>query len=255
MSKRPPLGKFALAGKRSREHQLLDRKQCERDCRDLLSLVGKNSSLAVSSSSGQDTPSHNERYAARVASAEKARLSVDTNIRAHDGITDVAKKNVFDGDVGKPKPTSELDAVDEESDSGTEDDVDAYDSSGSSGSSGGGARMRSERAARDAAPLLVSLPVPDVIGKVVQEFFSCCVDTYCRSVDDQTSPRQLCINCNSIAHLACCENLVFQNPVDMEFVVTVGDFTRAAKSQIRATPKSQHGTLFFCFLYGKYQGR
>jgi hypothetical protein len=44
------------------------------------------------------------------------------------------------------------------------------------------------------------------------------------------------------------ENLVFQNPVDMEFVVTVGDFTRAAKSWIRATPKSQHGTLFFCFI-------
>jgi hypothetical protein len=44
------------------------------------------------------------------------------------------------------------------------------------------------------------------------------------------------------------ENLVFQNPVDMEFVVTVGDFTRAAKSRIRATPKSQHGTLFFCFI-------
>jgi hypothetical protein len=34
----------------------------------------------------------------------------------------------------------------------------------------------------------------------------------------------------------------------MEFVVTVGDFTRAAKSRIRATLKSQHETLFFCFL-------
>ena len=232
MSKRPPLGKLALAGKRNHERQLLDREQRECDRRDLLSLVGKNSSLAVSSCSGQDTPSRNERYAARVASAEKARL----NIRAH-GITDVAEKIVFDGDGGKPKPlTSELDAVDEES-----------DSSGSSGSSGGGARMRSERAARDAAPL-VTLPVPDVIGKVVPEFFSCCVDTYCRSVDDQTSPRQLCINCICIAHLACSEKLIFQNPVDMEFVVTVGDFTRAAKSRIRATPKSQHGTFFFCFL-------
>ena len=56
------------------------------------------------------------------------------------------------------------------------------------------------------------------------------------------------MNCNGLAHLACCENLVFQNPVDMEFVASVGDFTRAAKSRIRATPKSQHGTLFFCFL-------
>ena len=156
MSKRPPLGKLALAGKRNHERQLLDREQRECDRRDLLSLVGKNSSLAVSSSSGQDTPSRNERYAARVASAEKARLSIDTNIRVH-GITDVAEKIVFDGDGGKPKPTSELDAVDEESDSGTEDDADADDSSGSSGSSGGGARMRNERAARDAVPL-VTLP-------------------------------------------------------------------------------------------------
>ncbi len=38
MSKRPPLcttGKIALAGKRNPERQLLDRKQRERDCRDL----------------------------------------------------------------------------------------------------------------------------------------------------------------------------------------------------------------------------
>jgi hypothetical protein len=34
----------------------------------------------------------------------------------------------------------------------------------------------------------------------------------------------------------------------MEFVVTVKDFTRAAKSQIRATLKSQNGNLFFCLL-------
>ena len=177
MSKRPPLGKLALAGKRNRERQLLDRERRERDRRDLLSLVGKNSSLAISSCRGQDTPSHNERYAARVASAEKARLSsppaaavvasVDINIRAH-GITDVVEKIVFDGDHdgGKPKPTFELDAVDEESDSGTEDDADADDSSGSSGSSGGGARMRAEGAARDAAPLVTLPPVPDVIGKL-----------------------------------------------------------------------------------------
>jgi len=158
MSKRPPLGKLALAGKRNHERQLLDCEQREHDRRDLLSLVGKNSSLAVSSStSGQGTPSRNERYAARVASAEKARpssppaavvvASVDTNIRAH-GITDVVEKIVFDGDGGQPPKTSfELDAVDEESDSGTEqDDADADDSMGSSGSSGGGARMRAERA-------------------------------------------------------------------------------------------------------------
>jgi len=146
-------------------------------------MVGKNSSLAVSSCSGQGTPSRNERYAARVAIAEKARLNVDillagvsTDICVH-GITDIAEKIVFDGDGGKPKPpTSELDVVDEESDSGTEDDVDADDSLGSSGSSGGGARMRSERAARDAA--LVTLPVPDVIVEVVPECFSRYLFTY-----------------------------------------------------------------------------
>jgi hypothetical protein len=176
MLKRPPLGttgKLELAGKPNRAHQLLDREQRERNRRDLLSLVGKNSSLAVSSCSGQGTPSCNERYAACVASTEKAFLNADlllagvsTDIRAH-GITDVTEKIVFDGDGGKPIPlTSELDAVDEESDSGTEDDADANDLSGSSGSSGGGARMRSERAARDAAAL-VTLPIPDVIVEVV----------------------------------------------------------------------------------------
>ena len=35
MSKRPPLGKLGLAGKRIRERQLLDREQRERDHRDL----------------------------------------------------------------------------------------------------------------------------------------------------------------------------------------------------------------------------
>ena len=109
MLKRPPLGKLSLASKRGRARQLLDREQRERDRRDLLSSVGKNSSLAASSCSGQDTPSRNERYAARVASIEKARLNADADIlRAH-GITDVAEKNVFDGEGGKPKsPTSEL---------------------------------------------------------------------------------------------------------------------------------------------------
>ncbi len=106
----------------------LDREQRERNRRDLLSLVGKNSSLAISICSGQDAPSRKERYAARIASAEKAHLNVNllsTDIHAH-CITDVVEKIVFDGVGGKPKPpTSELDAVDEESDSGTEDDADA----------------------------------------------------------------------------------------------------------------------------------
>ena len=129
MSKRPPLGttgKLALAGKCSRARQLLDREQRERNHRDLLSLVGKNSSLAVSSGSGQGTPSRDERYAARIASAEKdclnvALSAVSTDICAQ-GITNVAKKIVFDGDGGT------LDAAD----LGIDDDDDANDSSSSS---------------------------------------------------------------------------------------------------------------------------
>ena len=53
MSRRPPLvttGKLALAGKHNCAHQLLDHEQHEHDCRDLLSLVGKNSSLATCNS-------------------------------------------------------------------------------------------------------------------------------------------------------------------------------------------------------------
>jgi len=58
-------------------------------------------SLAVSSGSGQGTPSLDEEYAAHVASTEKAHLNValsavSTDIRAQ-GITDVAEKIVFDG--------------------------------------------------------------------------------------------------------------------------------------------------------------
>ncbi len=122
MSKRPPLcttGKIALAGKRNREHQLLDREQRERDRRDLLSLVGKNSSLAVSSGSGQGTPSQDKRYAARIASAEKACLSVarsavSTDNRAQ-GMPDVSEKIVFDGD-GETLNPADLGAQDDDND-------------------------------------------------------------------------------------------------------------------------------------------
>jgi hypothetical protein len=173
MSKRPPLctpGKLALAGKRNRACQLLDREQRERDRRDLLSLVGKNSSLAVSSGSGQGTPSRDKRYAACIASAEKTCLSVALSAVSTDdhaqGITNVAKKIVLDGDGGA------LDAAD----LGTDNDDSADDSSlsGTSGSSGGGARMRSEHEERDTAEALVTRPVPGVIVEVVgvPEYFS-----------------------------------------------------------------------------------
>jgi hypothetical protein len=51
VSKRPPAnttGKLALAGKLKQARQTLDREQRELDRRDLLSLVGKNSSIATS---------------------------------------------------------------------------------------------------------------------------------------------------------------------------------------------------------------
>jgi hypothetical protein len=65
---------------------------------------------------------------------------------------------------------------------------------------------------------------------------------------DQTSPRQVCINCNCIAHLACPEALLFQNPFEMEFAVSVSDFLRVGKRQIRAIPKSQLDNIYFCIL-------
>jgi hypothetical protein len=81
------------------QRQILGREQRERDHRDLLSLVGKNSSVV---SVPETVTGRNDRYVARVASAEKAHihtdlLAVSTNICAH-GISDVVEKIVFDGD-------------------------------------------------------------------------------------------------------------------------------------------------------------
>ena len=59
--------------------------------------------------------------------------------------------------------------------------------------------------------------------------------------------RGIPVNCNCITHLAWSEALLFQNPVETEFA-SVRDFTKATKSQIRAIPKSQHGTIHFCIL-------
>ena len=140
MSKRPPAnttGKLALAGKRKQESQILGREQRERDRRDLISLVGKNSSVA---SVPKTVTYCNDRYAAHVASAEKAHihtdiLAVSTNIRAHHGISDVVDKIVFDGDGGKSAelvPIAELVTGKEDSDTGKEDNEDTKDSSGSS---------------------------------------------------------------------------------------------------------------------------
>ncbi len=81
MSKRPPIagGKIALASQRKKSRQLLESEQRQRDRADLLLLVGRNSLLAASVAPG--TPSgRDERYAARVASAEKARNSIDLTV-------------------------------------------------------------------------------------------------------------------------------------------------------------------------------
>ena len=188
-------GKLVLAGKRKQAHQILDRKQRERNHRDLLFLVGKNSFVFVASVPKTVT-SRNDRYAPRVTSAEKAHihtdlLAVSTNICAH-SISNVVEKIVFDGDGGKSAelvPIAELVTGKEDSDTGKEDNEDTNDSSGSSGSSGCGARMRRDRTARDAAEALVTLPVPEVIVEVGTNerssimidtqgevsFFSCCI--------------------------------------------------------------------------------
>jgi hypothetical protein len=69
MSKRPrpppnTTGKHALAGKRKQVRSILDREQREHNPRDLLSLVGKNSSLAVASGLKTAT-GRNDRYVLR----------------------------------------------------------------------------------------------------------------------------------------------------------------------------------------------
>ena len=74
MSKMPPVatsGKLvANASKHKHARQVLKSEQRQRDCRELLSSIGKNSAPAVVTP--PLTPSGcNERYAARVASAKK----------------------------------------------------------------------------------------------------------------------------------------------------------------------------------------
>jgi hypothetical protein len=68
MLKRPPIagGKISLASQRKKSSQLLESEQQQRDCADLLLLVGRNSSLAALVAPG--TPSgRDERYDACVA--------------------------------------------------------------------------------------------------------------------------------------------------------------------------------------------
>ena len=133
MSKRAPSNTtitLALAGKHKQASQILDRKQRECNHRDMLSFVGKNSSFAVASGPGTVT-GHNDRYAARIASTEKAHLhagllAVSTDICAH-GISNVAEKIVFDGDGGKSAELvliAELVVGEEDSDTSQDDEAD-----------------------------------------------------------------------------------------------------------------------------------
>ena len=74
MSKRPPAnttGKLALAGKLKQARQILDREQRELDRRDLLSLVGKNSSIA----SGPETVTGHAMIGMLLASPALRRLT------------------------------------------------------------------------------------------------------------------------------------------------------------------------------------
>jgi hypothetical protein len=149
MLKRPPIagGKIALASQRKKSCQLLESEQQQvRDHADLLLLVGGYSLLAASVAPG--TPSdRDERYAACVASAEKACRSIDlTAICAN---SCAVEKIVFNGNEGKSKMPhiAKLAAGGEESDpiaelaegeeDGEEDD-NGSSGDGSSGSSVGG---------------------------------------------------------------------------------------------------------------------
>jgi hypothetical protein len=79
MSKRPPIagGKIALASQRKKSRQLLESEQQQvRDHVDLLLLVDRNSLLAASVAPGMPS-GRDKRYAARIASAEKGRRSID----------------------------------------------------------------------------------------------------------------------------------------------------------------------------------
>jgi hypothetical protein len=100
MSKRPPLGttgKLALAGKRSCVRQLLEREQRERDRRDLLSLVGKNSSLMFPVAAGKTHhPATKGMLHALQALRRLVYASILIFVRSAHGITDVAEKIVFD---------------------------------------------------------------------------------------------------------------------------------------------------------------
>ena len=140
-------GKLAHAGKRKHTCQVLKSKQRQHDHRDLSSLLGKSSMLAVVAP--PYTPSgYNERYAACVASAENphsVHLSAagSTDIYAH-GISNVVEKIAFDGDGGKSKlpPITNLAPIAEHV-AGEEDESDEL--SRSSGYSDGGERIRRER--------------------------------------------------------------------------------------------------------------
>ncbi len=196
--------------------------------------------LAVSVVPG--TPSgHNKRYDACIASAVKARSSINlTVIRAN---SCVVEKIVFDGDGGKSKmpQIAKLAAGGEESDpiaelaegeeDGKEDDG-GSSGDGSSGSSVGGRETKEGEEDKAVVPKVV-LAVPQGKGKPI---FFCCADRLCCYVDDQESNRQLCINCNGVAHLICSENLLLQTPVELGFDVLIKDFNKLAKS-LRPCPR------------------
>jgi hypothetical protein len=114
----------------------------------------------------------NERYAARIASAEKPRsvhISVTGSADSYaPSISEVAEEIVFDGDGGNsilPR-ISELVPITKNV-AGEEDESDEV--SGSSGSPGGGERLMRERAAKLSAEAITIVPVPKETNEAVPD--------------------------------------------------------------------------------------
>jgi len=254
-SKRPPIdgGKNSLAA-RKKYSQLQESEQRQRDRAQLLVLVGKQPTPAVPVAPGKPS-STSERYNARVASAEKARSSTSTDSTDLCVLSGgVAEKIVFEGDGGKSKLPQISDLVvgggdfnsisqlvegeggedgEEKDDDGEDNKDDGGGSVGGGSVTGGGKEGEAEEEAENAlAP--------------VDPYFFCCVDSLCRNVDDQDAPRQICINCNGVAHFVCSENFLVQTPVEPGFDITISDFNKSARSRILAIPKSEHDTIHFC---------
>jgi hypothetical protein len=58
----------------------------------------------------------------------------------------------------------------------------------------------------------------------------------------------ICINCNCQAHKICTQQLSFQQPVDDNFVITLKDFSKMGKEQLKKTLVLEKQNVVFCLL-------